>query len=195
MILKIAVLILTLSLPLFASEHFSLSNRYLPPALPHPQQKFFSRIPLDPAEVDFLNSIDHIRMCVDPDWMPYDHIDDHGKYLGINADFHAVFRQRIGKPIRVVKTNSWNLSLDYIKRRQCDILSSAVLTEERKPFLAFTRPFNTSPIVIATRTDRQPIQYLEDVPGESFAMVKGHAVIDMLAKKHPGIRIVQAAHA
>lgn len=142
-------------------------------------------------EIDYLNQLPHINMCIDPDWMPYDYIDEQGNYVGINADYHQLFARKIGKKINIVKTLNWAQSLEYVKTRKCDILSSAHITEERKQYLSFTRPFIRYPIVIATRQEQVFIQDIESVLQESFIIVKGYSTIEILKHKYPLINIIE----
>ncbi|MGJ0486860.1 MAG: diguanylate cyclase [Methylomicrobium sp.] len=154
-----------------------------------------SPLPLNASEKAYLSQIDHIGVCVDPNWMPYDFVDPQGQYVGINADFHKIFAERIGKEIRLVKTVDWKQSLEYVKQRKCDILSSATPTDERRQFLAFTRPFNDYPIVIATRNDRPFITNIQNFLEEPFATVEGFAAADLLKQKYPNLIIVEAKDA
>ncbi|MGR9000582.1 MAG: diguanylate cyclase [Gammaproteobacteria bacterium] len=153
------------------------------------------KIVLTPEEKEFLKPIRSITMCVDPDWLPYDQINAEGRHIGINADFQKLFARYIGKEIQLIQTNSWAQSLEYIKARKCDILSSAQVTKERQQYLAFTRPFMRYPIVIATRSDQMFIQDISTVVTLPLAMVKGYAVIEMLRQQYPCIKIIEVDNA
>ncbi|MEC4749350.1 diguanylate cyclase [Methylomicrobium sp. Wu6] len=179
MLINILILIFSLSFPAWAADRFVPKNA-------------FSTLPLNASELEYLSHIDHIRMCVDPDWMPYDFVTERNEYIGINADFQKVFAERIGKEIRLIETVDWKQSLDYAKQRQCEILSSATLTEQRQAFLAFTRPFNVYPIVIATRSDQSFITDVGGVLQKTFVTVKGFAALDLLKRKYPQMIIVEA---
>lgn len=181
MILKtLAVYFFSSFISIFAAVD-NAADKVIPPSLV-----------LDRNEIAFLNRTPYIRMCIDPDWMPYEQIDAQGNYVGINADYHRLFGQMIGKEIRIITTLNWAQSLEYVKERKCDILSSAHITENRKQYLAFTRPFIRYPIVIATRTDQFFIQNLESVLQEPFVIVKGYATIEILKRKYPAINIIEA---
>jgi polar amino acid transport system substrate-binding protein len=183
MLINFLVLIFSLSFFAWGADHLAPKNP-------------ISTLPLTAGEIEFLSRIDHVGVCVDPDWMPYDFVDQHGEYIGINADFQKLFAERIGKEIRLVKTVDWEQSLDYVKQGKCDILSSATMTEERRSFLAFTRPFNDYPIVVATRNDQPFITDFNGVLGKTFATAKGFAALELLKQKYPTIRIdeVSGAH-
>ncbi|MGR9051622.1 MAG: diguanylate cyclase [Gammaproteobacteria bacterium] len=150
-----------------------------------------SSLPLSGAELDYLKRTPFFEICIDPDWMPYDALTDDGEYVGINADYHRLFSDKIGKPIKIVKTRNWLQSLQYIKEKKCDLLSSAHVTEERKKYLLFTRPFINYPIVIATRPEQLFVQDFESVLHEKFVIVKGYAPIEMLRRRYPAIRITE----
>lgn len=172
------ILIFSLSFPAWGADRFAPENA-------------LSKLPLNASEIAYLSQVDHIGVCVDPDWMPYDFVDQHGEYVGINADFHKIFAERIGKEIRLVKTADWKQSLEYVKQRKCDILSSATPTDERRQFLIFTRPFNDYPVVIATRNDRLFITNIQNVLEKPFATVEGFAALDLLKQKYPNLMIVE----
>ncbi|MDD1611583.1 MAG: diguanylate cyclase [Methylococcaceae bacterium] len=173
------ILIFLLSFTVWAADRFAPKNAH-------------STLSLDASEIDFLSRIDHIGVCVDPDWMPYDFVTEHGDYIGINADFQKVFAERIGKEIRLIKTADWEQSLDYAKQRKCAILSSATPTDQRRSFLAFTRPFNGYPIVIASRSDQPFITDIRHVLNKTFVTVKGFAAFDLLKKRYPTMTIIEA---
>ena len=188
------VLILGLSLPfLTMAENITQASRQQKPGMNADAHQ--GMLDLNPAEVDFLNRVDFIRICVDPDWMPYDQINAEGQYIGINADFQKLFAQQIGKETRLIKTETWAQSLEYIKARKCDILSSAQITEKRKQYLAFTKPFIRYPIVIATRPDQVFIQGIESVMRQPLTVIKGYAIIEILRQKYPDILIIEVDNA
>jgi len=180
--IKVLILIFALCFPLWAADRFVPKNAV-------------STLPLNAGEIEFLQRIDPIGVCVDPDWMPYDFVTDQGDYIGINADFQKIFAERIGKEIRLVKTADWQESLEYAQQRKCSILSSATMTPQRLAYLDFTRPFNVYPIVIATRNDQPFIADFRTVLHKTFVTVKGFAALDLLKQKYPKIRILEAKDA
>jgi diguanylate cyclase (GGDEF)-like protein len=179
MLIYFLVLMFSLSFPAWGTD------RFLPKIA-------VSTLPLNASEIAYLGGIDHIGVCVDPDWMPYDFVDQHGEYIGINADFHKIFAERIGKEIRLVKTVDWKQSLEFVKKRKCDILSSATPIDERRQYLMFTRPFNDYPIVIAVRNDRPFITNLQHVSGKPFGTVEGFAALNLFKQKYPNLMVVEA---
>lgn len=54
-------------------------------------------------EIDYLDKKSHINLCVDPDWMPYEKIENH-KHIGIVADYMKDFEKKIGIPLKLIET-------------------------------------------------------------------------------------------
>ncbi|MFB2935283.1 diguanylate cyclase [Aerosakkonemataceae cyanobacterium BLCC-F154] len=140
-------------------------------------------------EQEYLSKIDFIPICVDPDWMPYEKLDEDGNYLGLVADYMKIIFNSIGKEFRVVKTSSWDESLSVARQRGCDILPGAVPTPLRKEFLNFSEPYIFLPLVIATNLEEIFILDFKEVADKSFALIEGYAAIELLHKKYPNIVI------
>ena len=64
-----------------------------------------TNIDFSDEEKEHLAAKGRVTMCVDPDWMPYERIDEQGKHVGIAADFMFEFQKRIPVPIELVLTN------------------------------------------------------------------------------------------
>ncbi len=141
-------------------------------------------------EQNYLKQKKEIRVCVDPDWMPYEAIRD-GKYVGMSADYIRIVESTIGIPIRLVPTNSWRESMAYAKARKCDMLSLATETPERKKYFNFTPPYLVVPLVIATTTDKFFIADLKEVLDKKFGVVKGYVFSEQLKHEYPSIKLVE----
>ena len=148
-------------------------------------------VKLTAEESHYLDNKAFIAMCTDPDWMPYEQITKEGEHRGILGDYHRLWAKKIGKEIRLVKTESWTQSLQYMKQRRCDILSSAQATVERRHYMDFTSPFVSYPIAVATRNDELFFERFEQILGYELAVVKGYSTIETLKKKYPEIHIVE----
>ncbi|MGC9524966.1 MAG: diguanylate cyclase [Limnospira sp.] len=150
---------------------------------------------LNQEEQEYLSTIDFIPICIDPDWMPYEKLDEEGNYIGLVADYMKMISRRIGKEFRVVKTSSWYESLSVARQGGCDILPGAVPTPSRKEFLDFSEPYIFLPLVIATNLKEIYILNFDRVADQSFALIKGYAAIELLRKKYPDILIKEVPDA
>lgn len=147
------------------------------------------------SEQAFLDKIDEIHLCTDPDWMPYEGIDQSGHYTGIMSSFHQLWSSMIGKPVVLVKTVSWDQSLEFIQQKKCDVLSSAQDIPERRDYLTVTKPYITYSLALATHPDIPFIINLSQVKDKKFVMVRDYAAIKLIRDNYPGLNIIEAGSA
>ncbi len=130
-----------------------------------------------------------IKLCVDPDWMPFEGLRD-GKYVGMIADYFDLVRKKLDIDIVVYPTKSWDESIASIKSRKCDIIGSASPTNERLKYMNFTDTYMSSPIVLVTKVDKPFVQNIESVIKKRLGISKGYAIAEILKDKYPDINII-----
>jgi ABC-type amino acid transport substrate-binding protein len=133
-------------------------------------------------------------MCVDPDWKPYEMLDDQGRHVGIVAEYMQLFQQRLGIAIEPVPVKTWAESQQLYRQGRCDIVSALNQTDERARYLDFSAPYLKSPAVLVMRDNEQRIRSLEQMQGYTLAMVKGYVYESSLRRDFPEIRLVQVAN-
>ncbi len=141
-------------------------------------------------EKEYLLSKKEITMCIDPDWMPFEKLEN-GKHTGMTSDYFKLFQQKIGIPIKLIPTASWSESLEFAKMRKCDIFSLAMETAERKSYMNFTKPYLISPLVFITKLDTPFINDPADVLGMQLGITKGYAFVEILKQKYPNINLIE----
>ncbi len=142
-------------------------------------------------EKEFLKTKKFLKICVDPKWKPLEWIDKDLKYRGIGSDYLELLTKEINIPIELYKTKSWAKTLEAIKSKKCDILPMAKKTKDRASYLNFTTPYFYASYVVATTTDKRFMDDIEEKLDESFAVVKGSAIISDLKEKYKNIKIVE----
>ena len=145
---------------------------------------------LNAQEQEYLKSLSTIRMCVDPDWLPYEALDSKGRHTGLVAEYIALISSRLGKEFSVVKSKSWQETIQLYEKGDCDIVSALNLTEERTKHLIFTEPYIKSPAVLAINNRSQKIRQLADLKGMTLAMVEGYVYDEKLRSDYPDIFIM-----
>jgi len=100
-----------------------------------------------PEEQQYLVDKQQITMCVDPDRLPLEAIEN-GRHIGMTAEYMDLFAEKLGTPIVLVPTEHRADSIDYAKARKCDIFSLAMATPERETYMIFTRPYLNIPLVM-----------------------------------------------
>lgn len=156
--------------------------------------KFFdleSEMAFTKEEIDYLKIKKEITMCIDPDWMPYEKIDENGRYIGMTSEFIPMISKKINTPITLVSTKNWAQSIEFAKQRKCDIFSLAMPTPSRLKYMNFTSAYITFPVVLASKTEELFIANPETiVTKKKIGIVKGYSMGEILKKKYPDHRIV-----
>jgi len=146
-------------------------------------------INLTKEELKYLENKKEIKMCVDPDWMPFEKIEN-GKHIGLASDYMKIIEKSIGVPIRLIKTKSWSQSVYKAKNRDCDIFSMVPVIKDRKKYMDFTSPYLTIPMVIATKNCTPYITTISAVVNVKIGIVKDYSISTILKEKYPNINIV-----
>jgi PAS domain S-box-containing protein len=145
---------------------------------------------LNEKQKQYLQNKKFLRMCVDPNWMPIEKIED-GSYIGLGADYIKIIQEKLDIPIHLVKTQAWTESLKKIKQKKCDFLAIAEKTPERQKYLDFTTPFVKIPVVLATKVNMSHITTLEEVQNKPLGIVDNYSLEELLKNKYPNINIVK----
>jgi len=143
------------------------------------------------SEKKYLLNKKIITMCIDPNWMPFEKFDKNGDHIGMTADYFKIFQDDLGIKINVLKTKNWNQSLEFVKKRKCDILSLAMETKTRKEYLNFTTPYLKIPLVLATRINVPFVNDISAIVEKKIGITKGYAFIELLKQKYKNINIVE----
>ncbi|MFO6423374.1 transporter substrate-binding domain-containing protein [Motilimonas sp. KMU-193] len=143
---------------------------------------------LTQVEQDYLQKLDSLSLCVDPDWMPYDQIDSNGQHKGLFADYLGVIAKRLRLNLSLNPTSSWQETIDKAQHGQCDLISGIINTPERQSFLNFSQPFLSSPVAILSQ-QQTPYYTLEQLSGKTLALVAGYSDETEVRVSYPDIKI------
>jgi serine phosphatase RsbU (regulator of sigma subunit)/ABC-type amino acid transport substrate-binding protein len=148
-------------------------------------------VELTPAETRWLATLPvPIRRGADPAWPPFEFQDKSGIYAGMCQDYTNIIVERLHLQLKLVPDLDWNEVLDGIRDRKLDVISCISMTPDRETYLAFTKPFITSPQVIFTRDDYPYISGLNALQGKPVAAVKGYSITDILARDYPKLQLI-----
>jgi len=143
-----------------------------------------------PAERAYLDRNPVVRMCVDPDWAPFEQIDNRRRHVGIAADLIQLVARRTGLKIMLYPTRTWEESLAASQAGRCQIMSFLNRTPERERWLDFTAPIFIDPNMIITREDHPFVGDIRWLRDESVALPRGTMVEEHLRRGYPNLRIV-----
>ena len=128
-------------------------------------------------------------MCVDPDWEPFEKLDEKNKHIGISADIIKLISSKLGIQIKVIPTKSWEESIEFSKAKKCDIMSFLNQTPQREKWLTFSNTIFNDPNVIIGRMDNEPIKDLSKVKA-TIAIPKATAMYERFQKDFPNLIII-----
>jgi diguanylate cyclase (GGDEF)-like protein/PAS domain S-box-containing protein len=135
-----------------------------------------------------------LRLCVDPDWAPYEWLDEDGRHRGIAADLLRLIAKGAGVALQLVPTATWDESVSFARSGKCDALSFLNETPERRTWLSFTKPYFFDRNVIITRAEHPDIGDLAAMPRHtSVALPTATSVIERIGHDFPHLRIVPVA--
>ena len=131
-----------------------------------------------------------IRMCVDPDWAPFERINEKGEHEGISADLIKLVAQRVGLKIELYPVKTWDESLAASKAKRCEIMSFLNKTPERDTWLNFTDPIFLDPNIIITREEHPYIGDIRGLRNQSVALPRGTMVGERIQRDFPNLQII-----
>jgi diguanylate cyclase (GGDEF)-like protein/PAS domain S-box-containing protein len=131
-----------------------------------------------------------VRLCVDPDWEPYEKLTPDGRHVGIAADLLQHIAQAAGVRIEIVPTRDWEQSLEYARQGTCDGLSFLNRTTARDEWLAFTKPYFTDPNVIITRREHEYVPDLARLKDARIALPRGTSIEERVRREYPNLTVI-----
>lgn len=147
-------------------------------------------VELTSEERKWLREHEPLRLGTDPDWPPIDFVGVDGTYQGIASEYVRLLAQRLDVEIELVGKKSWTDTIDRMKKRDLDIVSTVSETAERLEFMNFTKPFIRFPIVIITRDDAPFVGDVKELDGRTVAVVEEYRAHIKLRENHPGIDLL-----
>ena len=145
------------------------------------------------AEKAYIAKAGVIKMCVDPDWAPFERINPEGKHEGIAADLVQLVARRVGLQIELLPVKDWDESLAASKDGRCQVMSFLNQSPDRDKWLIFTSPIFSDPNVIITREEHNFVGDLKGLKGESVALPRGTMVEERVRRDFPNLGVVLTA--
>lgn len=121
------------------------------------------------AERAFITEHPVIRLGVDPEFIPFEFIDELGEYKGIAADYLALISAKTGLQFEIAKGLTWPQAYDMALSGLLDALPAVGKTEEREAHFLFSEPYYYFKRVIVTRKS-DDISNMEDLEGLTVAV-------------------------
>ena len=147
-----------------------------------------SGIILTEEEQNYISQTPIIRVGNEMDWPPFDFAEN-GKPMGYSVEFIELVAQKVGLEIEFINGYTWVELVTKLKVGELDALPAIYKTEERESFLSFTSEYYSQPSVMVVNSNNNTLNTLQDLSGKRLAAIKGFAITDVMAKKHPEIEL------
>jgi diguanylate cyclase (GGDEF)-like protein/hemerythrin-like metal-binding protein len=133
-----------------------------------------------------------IHVGMDPDYAPYEWIDENGDSVGMSVDYIGLLENKLGVHFEIVKNKSWLEVQEMAKRGEVDMLTSIVQTPKRLKYLVFTEPYRDIQTVIIDNGQGGFIGNLEHLMGKRVVVEKGYFTQELLEENYPQIQLMLA---
>lgn len=143
-------------------------------------------------EKAYLQTAAPIKMCVDPDWVPFERINNQGQHEGIAADLVQLVTQRVGLKIEIYPVKTWDESLAASRSKHCQLLSFINQTPVRDEWLIYTEPTFYDTNIIVTREEHPFVADLHALKGKSVAIPHGTMIEERIRRDYPNLEVILA---
>lgn len=115
---------------------------------------------LNSKETDWVKRHKTIHIGIDPEFAPFEFVDQQGRYQGITSEYLEILSKRLGLKFYVIPNLSWDQTVEAARSGKIDMLPCIDKTEDRESFLSFSKPYLDYHRVIITRTETPLISSL-----------------------------------
>ncbi len=150
-------------------------------------------VELTAAELEYVRGHGPVALCVDPDWVPFEWINEQGEHEGIAADLIRVVSERTGLRFELVRTDSWEESLAFSREGGCQAVSFLNRTPQREKWLLFSEPLFSDPSVFITREEHPFIADPGDLIDEVIVFPSGTSTEELVRRQYPNLAVLTVA--
>ncbi|MGB0832976.1 MAG: transporter substrate-binding domain-containing protein [Psychrobium sp.] len=135
-------------------------------------------------EKAYLLSKPVITMTGDPNWLPYEGLDEQGNYVGIVPDMLDLFEERLGIVFKREIGSSWIDSVKLFESNQVDVISETYQSDIGDNTL-YTNAYLSSPIVLIMRDKQQFVGDYRDVAPLELGLIENYGYTKQVEQSFP----------
>lgn len=152
--------------------------------------KSTAQVALTPEEKDYLTKLGSITVCPDPDWVPYERMDENGDFSGIAADLMHLVAQRLDISFTYVIAKDWDEAVALSQAGKILILPFLNQTPAREKWLIFSDPLFIDPNVFITREEHPFISDPTTLTDKTIVFPSGTSVEERVRRDFPHLTVV-----
>jgi PAS domain S-box-containing protein len=140
--------------------------------LGHQEKPSDTGLDFSEKELAWLAEHNSVLLGVDPEFVPFEFIDENGSYLGMCADYVRIVGERVGIAMDIAPGLTWNEAVEQARIRKIDVLPCVGMTEKRKEFFTYSDPHQTFYRVFVTKENSAIGNSVDDLKGRQVAVQK-----------------------
>ena len=148
-----------------------------------------SYIKLTEKELSYLTNKKEIKLCINPNWKPFESIDK-DTYTGITAEYFTMFSNSLPVSIELVKTKNFQESIEFAKEGVCDIISALPKKNENLKNFTLSQPYITTSLVIATKPKTPFINNIHTLSNKKIGIANNCFCTQMLSEQYPNLTFI-----
>src|SRR5699024_1020457 len=113
-----------------------------------------------------------VEIGIDPEFVPFEFIDEDGEYKGIVRDILSLIEEQTGLQFKVQENLTWLEAYDLAMGGKLDGLAAVGKTPEREKEFILSRPYFQFKRVIVTRSEDTNVMNVEDLDHTAIAVQK-----------------------
>ena len=158
-------------------------------------QKPRTTVVLSQSEQAWLDRHPKFRIGVDPDWFPFEYLNEEQQHRGVVADIMQRISVLLGVEMRVVEAPSWPAMMEQAARGEVDLVTAVMRNGERERFLNFTDSYYRLNITLVTHGEQPQWESLDAVAasGATVAVPDSYVTHDHLKRDYPSIPVTTRA--
>jgi len=147
-------------------------------------------IDLSVIEKEWIENNDTVYFGYDPDWKPYEFINENGNHDGIVEPIIDIIRSRSGINLQPLPNQGWLSSVASLKSEKLQVLPIIAVTEDRLQFMDFTSSYVSFSFVIINSEEGEFIGDINDLNNLKIALPRGYVITELIERDYPNFTII-----
>jgi two-component system, NarL family, sensor histidine kinase EvgS len=142
-------------------------------------------IDLSITEEKWIENHPVLNFTGDPKWLPFEAFSENGEYLGIVSEYLKLIEKRLGIKIETLPVKNWKEAIDMAQGNHVEIISASTANKRLYQSFVPIKPYLHTPIVIATRDNDTFINNLNELKGQTIALINNYGYTNDFLTRYP----------
>lgn len=133
-----------------------------------------------------------IQVGVAENFPPFSYFGDDNNFYGITADFLSIIQAETGLHVQIQRFATLQGMFQALESKQIDLAADISPTPQRRQYMAFSRPYMTTPVALVSRHDATGISSIAALSGKTVALPRLHSLTGYIKQHYPTIKLVES---